>query len=959
MSEKVTDEEEENELDAPERVAIESKLPLTAIDIESQKDMKSGRYHKLRSLHKWFAARPTPAARLSVLASVYPGHIDPDELLKLMQIGPKAMDSGISEHVEKRFSESKSSGTLDDHYGYPNPNTQSPTKAQIEELHETLREGWGGELPTVLDPTAGRGIIPFEAMRYGLSTKVNELNPVPSLILRAALEYVPEVGSLDPEIYEWRDKIHETAKEKIEPYYPTEEPERQILNSACTYLIQCSSCGGDVPLVGKWWLDKTSDGGDAIKPKYRDGEVEYQHVKIPEDVTLDEYDPTDGPVQRRDAECPHCGVVTEEPEIKTKIQNDEFEYSIYGVNYEKPNGEWGFRAGSDVDRRGMQKAAERVDSDFDLLTFLSEPVDISSRTHDPRNYGMDEWRDIFTPRQLVSHYEYAQAFKKHSKDIKEQYSQQKADAILTILTFAASRALIYSTRLSPWLDSRGYVQEVFSDNNYALKRMFGDNNLCADRRGYIKSSNHVIDSYEELVNYSPSGRAEIVSQDAATLTDQWDDESVDVAVVDPPYYSSIMYGELSDIFYVVEKEYLQETHPSLFHSKLTNKDDEAVANPSRFEDIADGNDSKNDLADEFYEQKMQDIFSEVHQLLNPGGIMTVMFTHRDMDAWDTLVTALINAGFTITATHPIKTEMSDRIGMQGHASADSSILLVGRKRENTGGSGTALWEDVKSDIQTVARKEAEEILASGYTISKTDTAIAAYGPTLQRYAEEYPVVNKKGENIRPWEALGEARKAVTGVIAEQFLETEGIEQLDPLTRWYVLAWLIYDNDTFPYDEGRQLGVAAGVDIDDVKRTTKIWSKSSGDIQLKDHESRVQDIVMLRSDSADNPSSRKYPVNPTDQRYTYTIDAIHAALHVYEREGAKAAWEWLTERGLKSDDTFEIAITALLEVLPSDMGMHNTLVNLVSGETGEYLDINLDHIDMSGVDRQSELGDHIE
>jgi hypothetical protein len=85
--------------------------------------------------------------------------------------------------------------------------------------------------------------------------------------------------------------------------------------------------------------------------------------------------------------------------------------------------------------------------------------------------------------------------------------------------------------------------------------------------------------------------------------------------------------------------------------------------------------------------------------------------------------------------------------------------------------------------------------------------------------------------------------------------------------------------------------------------------------------------------------------------------VHSALHVYKREGANAAWDWLSERGLKSNETFEIAVTALLEVLPSDIDMYETLVNLVSGETGDYLDINLDHIDMSGVDRQSELGDH--
>jgi adenine-specific DNA methylase len=956
MSEKVTDETEATESEAPEKVAIEGKLPLTAIDIESEKDMESGRYHKLRSLHKWFAARPTPAARLSILASVYPGEIDPDELLKLMQMGPKARKSGISEYIINKYTESSGSKTLDDHYGYPNPNTQSPTEAELEQFHNTLREGWGGDLPSILDPTAGRGIIPFEAMRYGLSTKVNELNPVPSLIIKAALEYGPEVGSLESEFTEWRDKIQAEAKQNVEEYYPTKEPGRQILNSACTYLVECDSCGGQIPLVGKWWLHHKSGSGDAIRPIYEDGKVDYEHVKIPNDVSKDEYNPSDAPMKRRSAECPHCPVVMEKEDVQEKLQKGEFEYSVYGVNYETSSGDWGFRAGSEIDEEGMNRAAERIKSDFNLVTFLTEPVDVSSRISDPSSYGMDEWRDIFTPRQLVVHYKYLQAFKKYKLEIEDEYNPQKAEALLTLLSLTSSRCVSFNSRLTQWYDHRGYADKIFSDNNYIIKRMFGDNNLAAPRRGYVARSKQVIDSYEELASYSVTGRADITTQDAATLTDKWETKSVDVAIVDPPYYSSIMYSELSDVFYVIQKRYLEDVHPELFDSNLTNKEDEAVANPYRFEGIADGEHSKDDLADEFYENKMQDIFSEVYELLNPGGVMTVMFTHRDMDAWDTLTTALINSGFTITATHPIKTEMNDRVGVQEKASADSSILLVGRKRKSKSDTESTLWQEIESEIRQVAKEEAENILDSGYTISKTDTAIAAYGPTLQRYAEEHPVVNKKGDEIRPREALGEARNAVTSVIAERFLDTQGIDELDELTRWYILAWLIYENDTIPYDEGRQLGVAAGVDIDDIKRPTKLW-RGGSEIELQQPDDRVQDIVLLRDDSVDNPSSRKYPVNPTDTRFTYTIDAVYAALHIYEREGAKSAWDWLTERNLKSDSAFEAAVTALLEVLPQDEDMYETLVNLVSGKTGEYLDINLDHIDMSGVDRQTSLNDH--
>lgn len=956
MDENVSDETESADSEAPEKVAIEGRLPLTAIDIESQKDMKSGRYHPLRGLHKWFAARPTPAARLSVLASAYPGEINPDKLLKLMKIGPKALNEGISEYVESKFTEKKGHGTLDDHYGYPNPNTQSPTEAEKHELHNTLREAWGGQLPTVLDPTAGRGIIPFEAIRYGLPTKANELNPVPTLIMKAALDFAPEVGSLERDLRKWRDSIHESAKENIEPYYPTEKPGRRILNSAYTYLISCDSCAGDIPLVKKWWLNKTADGGDAIRPEYSNGSVSYHHVKVQD---TDEYDPSDGPVTRQKAECPHCGYPVEKDEIKQSIRDGEFEYSVYGVNYETKTGDRRFRGGSDVDQKGLKKAQERVESDFELLTFLTTQVDVSSRSNDPSAYGMSEWRDIFTPRQLVVHFEYLKAFQEHSQDIRREHDEKEAEAIHVLLTFGASRSVNFNSRIAKWRDSRGYGGEMLADNTFPLKKMAVDNNLAAPRRGYINHTDHVIDSYEELVKYiSGEDPAELASTDAARLSEIWEPNSVDIAVVDPPYYSSILYAELSDAFYVIQKEYLGDTYPDIYSSSLTDKESEAVAHPYRFEGLERDKKSKKELADEHYEQKMNEIFSEVHTLLNPEGVMTLMFTHRDMDAWDTMTSALIEAGFTITATHPIKTEMSDRIAMQGSASAESSILLVGRCRDQTDRSSTTLWEDVREDFQRVATRQAQEILESGYTISKTDMAIAAYGPTLQRFAEEYPVVTKKGEEVRPRKALNEARKAVTSILAERFLKTDGIDKLDPLTRWYILAWLIYETDTIPFDEVNQLGVAAGVNIEDIKRSTKLW-RGGKEVTLQGPEDRVQDIVILRDGTVDDPSSQKYPVDPTDRRFTYTIDIVHAAAHVYEREGAGAAWDWLTERNLKSDDAFEVAITALLEVLPEDEPMYETLIDLISGQTGDYLDINIDHLDMSGVDRQTSLGDDFE
>jgi adenine-specific DNA methylase len=464
--------------------------------------------------------------------------------------------------------------------------------------------------------------------------------------------------------------------------------------------------------------------------------------------------------------------------------------------------------------------------------------------------------------------------------------------------------------------------------------------------GYKSNSDKIINSYEELVEMvEGQTSASVYCGDAAALSGKTGENSIDAVVIDPPYYDSIMYAELADIFYTIQKEYLDEIHPELFNRELTNKEDEAVANPANYSNI--DNDSTNEeAAKKEYESKMGEIFSELYDVLSPGGVLTIMFTHKETDAWDTLATSLIDAGFTITATHPITSEIPQRAGMQGQNSADSTILLTGRKPvdgrpEN---ESSTLWQEVNQKTQTEAKRAARELLDSGLSLTRTDTIIAAFGPTLQVYSENYPVVDKKGNPVPPRDALAQARDAVVQVLADRYLSTSSFDNIDDLTRWYVLSWLVYGNDTFPYDEGRQLGVGVGIDIDKVKKETKIWGKRSGDIQLKSHSDRVQDII--RVEAGEDVSSRKYPVDPTKQRFSYAIDIVHSAIHIYDKKGADAAWAWLTERNLKNDQRFKTTVKILLEVLPANGDMIETLLDMVSGKTGEYLNIDISTLNLN-------------
>ncbi|WP_082230523.1 DUF1156 domain-containing protein [Haloprofundus marisrubri] len=934
----IQDSEEESSL---KPLAIEGKLPLKTVGIENLREANPQYLPPHRYLHPWFARRPTPASRLAILASVLPQGIDSDDLLRWMQIGPnREVEGSLNEYVErKKATEDQRSGNLESHYGYPRPFTQSPTDSERAEIHEKLREHWDGELPSVLDPTAGGGVIPYESLRYGLPTHANELNPVPSLILKVMLEYAPAVGDIESEVKRWAKKIDDRANPRIQEYFPSTRESHTPDNYVCTYHVQCRSCGAEIPLVTKWWIRTRSDGiRVVVRPEILDdGTVEYEVIVNPDDEDLRGFDADNGPVSRGgDAECLRCGVVTEDDEVRERFNEGEFDYDVYCVRYLKSDGHHGFRSPNEADVEALDAARDRIQSDFKLSTFLSTPIPKGNKTAEPRNFGIKQWRELFSPRQLVCNYEYVDAINHFQPQIEEEHNQKTAEAILTLLTLSFSKLIDRNSRLADWDTSKGYPSRMFKGKNLAFKRVFTDNNISVGGVDFVSYVDKIYQSYGELVGYLPEGSdpANVSVGDAANLNQA--EDSVSAVVVDPPYYSSIMYAELSDVFYVWMRELLDDVFPDIFRESLTDKENEAVANPDRFDGVAGNGSSKRDLANDSYERKMSEIFSELYRVLEPGGVMTVMFTHKETDAWDTLTMSLINSGFTITSTHPITSEMPQRAGMRESASADSTLLLTGRKPHQERDPENAvptLWNDVKSDTRSAAKNAARDLIDSGLSLTKTDVIISAFGPTLRVFADAYPVVDDEDNKVPPRRALEEAREAVTQVLVDEYLEAEGIGDLDDITEWYILCWLVHESDTFSYDEGLQLGYGIGVDVDDIKRSTKTWRKSRGDMSLRGHTDRVQNA----NEKPENRSSRT-PVNPDDLSFGLALDKVHAAMHIYDVKGESACCDWLRERNFGSDSTFKATLQALLQVLPHDHEDWELARDLAVGRTRDVLDL---------------------
>lgn len=284
-----------------------------------------------------------------------------------------------------------------------------------------------------------------------------------------------------------------------------------------------------------------------------------------------------------------------------------------------------------------------------------------------------------------------------------------------------------------------------------------------------------------------------------------DDNSVDLVVNDPPYYNNVMYAELADYFYVWQKRSLRDLYPDLFSRYLTDKQSEAVANPHR-----DGSAAQ---AKASYEQLMREMYAECHRVTKPDGRMVLMFTHKSQDGWETLTKALIDSGWSITATYPVESEFGKSMHIANNAASESSIFIVCRKRTDSQ-SEPALWKAFGGmGVQQRIVAEVEQGLREfeALKLRPVDTMVASYGRALRVLSEKWPVLDGD-ELVSPIRALNEASRVVAQYQIQKL--THGrlkVEDLEPEAAMAVTLYGIAGLQTISFDEAlnvaRSLGIA--------------------------------------------------------------------------------------------------------------------------------------------------------
>ena len=906
------------------KTLIEEWFPIETVGCESMRDASAARKPPLNRLHVWWARRPLTASRATMLASVLPPWTSgwPSRLRARFPTKESYEDwfvelCGIyGDPVEGRrkilWAKERGIKLKEPPYPHKRAFTVNPTPSQLDTLRELLEYTWGKRRLSLLDPFAGGGSIPFEALRYGFDTRANELNPVAGTILRGTLDYPFRHGpDLVKDVAAWGKRLTTQLGRRLASFFPED-----LAGSVHAYIwartVRCPYSGKPLPLAPSWWLQRSGSKGIAAKPIFdaHARMAKFEIVKI-DGPRPDGFDPNHGTVRRGIGRSPWEGNQAVDGDyIKAEAQSGRMGSQLYCVAVKKPRGGFEFREPNGADLRAVEKAEEELARRFagwEARGWVpTEAIPAGNKTDEPRRYGIPTWADMFSPRQLLTLCSYVEALHELIPEIEKELPADRAKAVVTYLGMVLSKAVNYNSYLASWDGTRRKIRGVFDRHDYAFKWTFGE--FDASRNLFPWALKQITDAYKgigklaapahQIFRRTKAPAPVEVTLSSASDLDHLEDGSVDLVLTDPPYYDNVMYSELSDFFYVWLKRTLGTVHPDLFADDLANKDDEAVANPARFARLGR---KKKQLASGDYERKMAAAFREAFRVLTDDGVLTVMFTHKKVEAWDTLARSLLDAGFAIHSSWPVHTESEHSLHQAKKNAARSTIMLTCRKR--FAGSEPAWWDDIRGRVRRTARETAESLQEQG--ISGVDLYIATFGPTLAILSENWPVLTseyheKTGEPraLRPDVALDLARAEVVELRKHGLLGRD--TRFDPITDWYLMAWDAFKAVEFPADEARKLALALGLDLErDIITANRLLKKKGAGVELLP------------------PSGRRGRggVDPDSDAFDLWIDAAHTAMLLYDEEGPRATEVFLRRSQLLQDPTFKSLLQALVNAIP--------------------------------------------
>mgnify|MGYP001568109074 CR=1 FL=1 len=458
----------------------------------------------------------------------------------------------------------------------------------------------------------------------------------------------------------------------------------------------------------------------------------------------------EGTVKRGNTTCPVCGFTTKVSSVRRQLSerhggtNDA---RLFGVvtTHEKEQGRF-YRLPEVQDLEAVRNAKTKItkliseySSDLSLI-----PNEVFSIT-EPRRipiplYGLKCFGDLFAYRQSLALATLTKLIASIRNQTNAEIDLSFTKATISILAILLGRQSDSLSSLTRWQPSRETNSNTFGRQALPIVWDFVEPVPISESAGSIKNSlEWILSVINSLTPVKGNAQVERVSATKHILPD----DICDAIITDPPYYFSVPYAELSDYFYVWLRRALREVHPDLFNFALTPKEDECIQNLPHSEVSHLQKDSK------FYEDSMSLALSEARRIANPKAVSVVVFAHTETDAWEALLSALINSGWCITASWAIDTEMSSRMIAQRQSSLASSVHLVCRPRENSDGSlqtnTVGEWSKVLQELPRRIHEWMPRLRDEG--IVGADAIFACLGPALEIFSRFERVEKSSGEVV--------------------------------------------------------------------------------------------------------------------------------------------------------------------------------------------------------------------
>ncbi len=839
---------------------IEVALPLDAINKAAAYEKMPGIGAHPRGLHLWWARRPLTVARAVIWASLVD---DPSS-------HPESFPTEKEQSKErKRLFE-----ILEKLVKWENSNNEHVLKLAKEEIMKST----GGHLPTLLDPFAGGGAIPLEGQRLGLKVVAADLNPVAAMINKAMIEIPARFQNMPPvnpeanglvdaeysgaqglaaDIAYYGKILKERAFKKIGHLYPkVKVPETGREATVIAWIwartVKCPNpaCGCEMPLVKSFVLSKKKGHEAYVKPIIGGKNIRYE-------VRHGKGKNTDGTITRGKAICIACGSVVQPDYIKQCGQEGKMSAQMIAVVSEGERG-----------RIYLSPTPNDIEA-----AKIDKPIDFPNAElpNDPRNfwtpaYGLRNFGDLFTNRQLTALTTCSDLINEisgmayHDAINSEVFCDDKTtladggegawaygQAVSVFLSLAIDRLADFSTSVSRWAVSNEKAMNLFNKQAIPMTWDYPEVNIMGDSVGSVTSTiNYLCKCIETLPKSSADGIA--INANA-----QLDFGLRDIMVsTDPPYYDNIGYADLSDFFYLWMRRNLKNIYPDLFNTILVPKAAELIASPYRH----NGNMK---TAKDFFEKGMLDVCKQLYHYTQDDIPITLYYAYKQSDSkktengqassgWETMLSAIIQSGLSITGTWPMRTEQAYRAVSMGTNALASSIVLVCRKRPATSAVCTRknFLRELKSELQTALA----DLQASN--IAPVDMAQSAIGPGISVYSRYEKVLEADGSPMTVRSALKLINQAL-----DEYFHGQG-ENLDSETRFCIDFYTTYGFNEAAFGEADVLARAKNVAMNSMTASGAVIA-AKGKVRLTKPEEllendkengswiRVQRLVKLLAD----------------------------------------------------------------------------------------------------------------